>query len=325
VRGVIYEGYGSSSVIRVADVLTPVPADDEVLLRVRAAAVNPLDWRIMRGSPYLLRMMYGGFAKPKLRPGRDVAGIVEGVGKNVRGLKPGDPVFGVCMGAFAEYACAREARVAIKPEGVTFDHAASVPVAAFTALQGLRDKGQIQRDHAVLINGAAGGVGTFAVQLAKWFGANVTGVCSARNVDLVRSIGADSVIDYSCENFTESGQRYDVILDCVANHSLAAYRRALNPAGTCVIAGAPHSLSTLGLATHFLAPAVSSRVGTQKFVTFVSKWSNEDLSLLGGLLAAGTITPVIDRRYELNQAAEAIAYVEEGHARGKVLLLPARA
>ena len=236
-KAAVYRRYGSPDVVRIEDVGKPVPKDNEVLIEVRAASVNPLDWHTMRGTPYFIRMMTG-LRRPKIaRLGVDVAGQVEAVGSNVTRFKPGDPVFGACSGAFAEYVCTRESALAAKPDNVTFEQAAAVPVAALTALQSLRDKGKIQPGQKVLINGAAGGVGTFAVQIARSFGADVTGVCSTRNVDMVRSIGADRAVDYTQEDFTRSGQRYDLILDLVGNHSLLACRRALNPKGTYVAAG----------------------------------------------------------------------------------------
>ncbi len=230
-KAIVYHNYGPPDVLKYEEIVAPTAGDDEVLIRVRAASVNPLDWHFMRGTPYFLRIMTG-LLKPKdRRLGVDVAGQVEAVGRNVTQFKPGDEVFGSCRGAFAEYACTAESALVTKPDNVTFEQAASVPVAAYTALQGLRDKGHIQPGHKVLINGAAGGVGTLAVQIAKSFGAEVTGVCSTRNVDLVRSLGADRVIDYTQEDFTKSGQGYDLIFDCVGNHSLSAYRRVLSPKG----------------------------------------------------------------------------------------------
>src|SRR5208282_4799228 len=230
-KAVVYYQYGSPDVLKCEETEKPVPGDGEVLIKVRAASVNPLDWHFMRGTPYMLRIMAGPGQPKDKRLGVDVAGQVEGVGRNVTQFKPGDEVFGACRGAFAEYACASESALVMKPDNVTFEQAASAPVAAFTALQGLRDMGHIKPGQKVLINGAAGGVGTFAVQIAKWFGAEVTGVCSTRNVDMVRSLGADQVIDYTQEDFTERGQRYDLFFDCVGNHSLSACTRVLNPKG----------------------------------------------------------------------------------------------
>jgi NADPH:quinone reductase-like Zn-dependent oxidoreductase len=317
-QAIVYHNYGSPDVLRCEEIEKPTAGDNEVLVKVRAASANPLDWRLMRGRPYLLRLLVG-LGKPKIkRPGRDVAGQVEAVGRNVTRFKPGDNVFGTCRGAFAEYVCASESELVIKPDKVTFEQAASVPVAGLTALQGLRDKGHLQPGQKVLINGAAGGVGTFAVQIAKWFGAEVTGVCSTRNVDMVRSIGADRVIDYTQEDFTKMGQRYDLLLECVGNCSLSACRRVLNPNGICVIAGAPKELWPF-VARALKAP-VLSRCVSQKFVIFIARVRKEDLTALGELIAAGKVTPVIDKRYRLSEVPEAIRYLEEGHAQGKVVI-----
>jgi NADPH:quinone reductase-like Zn-dependent oxidoreductase len=271
--------------------------------------------------PHILRILFR-LPKPSVTEpgqlGRDVAGQVEAVGKNVRRFKPSDEVFGTCRGAIAEYACSSEATLARKSTEVTFEQAASVPIAGLTALQGLRDAGQLQPGQKVLINGAAGGVGTFAVQIAKWLGSDVTGVCSTRNMDLVRSLGAERVIDYTRENFTQSREHYDVILDNVGNHSLSALRSVLNPRGICVIAGAPKNPGFF-LARMITAPVLSLLVG-QKFVMLLAKVKNEDLTILGDLMATGKITPMIDRRCSLPEAAEALRYVEGGHARGKVVI-----
>jgi NADPH:quinone reductase-like Zn-dependent oxidoreductase len=317
-KAIVYYNYGSPDVLRCEEIEKPIAGVNEVLIKVRAASANPLDWRLMRGAPLFIRMLVG-LGKPKIkRPGRDVAGQVEAVGQNVTQFKPGDNVFGTCRGAFAEYACTSESALVRKPDNVTFEQAASVPVAAFTALQGLRDKGHIRPGQKVLINGAAGGVGTFAVQIAKWFGAEVTGVCSTRNVDMVRSLGADRVIDYTQEDFTKMGQRYDLLFDCVGNHSLSACRRVLNPHGICVIAGAPKELWPF--LTRALVAPVLSRCVSQKFVMFIAKVRKEDLTILCGLMETGKVTPVIDRRYRLSEVPEAIRYLEEGHARGKVVI-----
>jgi NADPH:quinone reductase-like Zn-dependent oxidoreductase len=316
-KAIVYRRYGSPDVLACEEIEKPTPGDDEVLIKVRAASVNPLDRHIMRGRPFPLRIAFG-LRKPRIRPGRDVAGQVEAVGRNVTRFKPGDEVFGACSGALAEYACTREKALVTKPNNVTFEQAASVPVAALTALQGLRDKGKIQPGQKVLINGAGGGVGTFAVQLAKSFGADVTGVCSTGKVDLVRSIGADRVIDYTQHDFTEGTQRYDLIFDLAATHSLSEYRRVLNPNGTFVLAGGPAKVrSILTLAFDVL---VLSRFVSQNFVMFVAKLSKEDLTILRDLMAAGKLTPVIDRLYRLADVPEAIRYLEEGHARGKVVI-----
>ena len=319
-KAAAYTGYGPPDVIQIKDVEKPVPKDKEVLIKVRAASVNPLDWRIMKGRPYTLRVLLG-LRKPRVRPGRDVAGQVDAVGRNVTQFQAGDEVFGLCSGACAEYTCASESGVVAKPNNVTFEQAASLPVAALTALQGLRNKGRIQPGQKVLINGAAGGVGTFAVQIAKSFGADVTGVCSTRNVDMVRSIGADRVIDYTREDFTKSGQHYDLIFDLVANHSFSAQRRVLNPRGIYIGAGMVGlGASMIGLLTRSITQLVVSRFVSQKCVTFMAKLSKEDLTIIGELMAAGKVTPVIDRRYGLNEAPEAVRYLAEGHARGKVII-----
>jgi NADPH:quinone reductase-like Zn-dependent oxidoreductase len=320
-KAAVYTRYGSPDVVQITDVEKRVPKDDEVLIKVRAASVNPLDWHFMRGTPYFLRLM-AGLRKPKdKRLGVDVAGQVEAVGGNVKQFKPGDEVFGACRGAFAEYACTSESALVTKPNNVTFEQAASVPIAAFTALQGLRDKGEIQPGQKVLINGAAGGVGTFAVQIAKWFGAEVTGVCSTRNVDMVRSIGADRVIDYTREDFTKSGQLYDLFFDCVGNHSLLACRRVLNPKGNYVPVGGSAGRWMIGPLVRAITTLVLSRFVSEKLVAFfLAKSSKEDLNLMHELMKAGKVTPVIDKRYRLSEVPEAIRYLEEGHARGKVVI-----
>jgi NADPH:quinone reductase-like Zn-dependent oxidoreductase len=323
-KAIVYHEYGSADVLKCEEVEKPVPKDNEVLIKVRAASVNPLDWRFMEGNPRILRLSLG-LRKPRLgRPGVDVAGEVEAVGRKVTQFKPGDEVFGGCSGAFAEYACASESKIAMKPAAVTFEQAASVNIAGLTALQGLRDKGKIQPASNVLINGASGGVGTFAVQIAKLFGAHVTGVCSTKNVDLVRSIGADEVIDYTQQDFTTSdlasNQRYDVILECVGNHSFSECRRVLNPSGRFVGIGAPHDISVMDLLVPMVKDLWSSVFGSQKSVMFIAKSSQADLALIGEFIAAGKLKPVIERRYSLSEAAEAVRHVEEGHARGKVIV-----
>jgi NADPH:quinone reductase-like Zn-dependent oxidoreductase len=320
-NAIIYTEYGSPDVLQYTEVERPVPKDDEVLIRVRAASVNPLDWRLMKGVPKVFRILFrlpGPSVTQPGRPGRDVAGRVEAVGRNVTRFKPGDEVFGWCNGALAEYACAAESALVVKPDHVTFEQAASIPVAGLTALQGLRDKGRIQPGQKVVINGAAGGVGTFAVQIARSFGADVAGVCSTRNVDLVRSLGADRVFDYTREEFTKGGQRYDLILDNVGNRSLSACRRVLNPKGRCVIAGAPKELGIF-LARALTAPLLSLFV-SQTFGMLIAKLKKEDLTVMCELMEAGKVTPVIDRRYRLSEAREAIRFLAEGHARGKVVI-----
>ena len=325
-KAILYHDYGSPDVLQVEEMEKPIPGDNEVLIKVRAASVNPVDWHGMRGKPYVMRMM-GGLRQPKAtRLGCDVAGQVEAVGRNVTQFKPGGEVFGggLGLGAFAEYVCTSESSAFItKPANLTFEQAAAVPVAAFTALQGLRDKGQIQPGQKVLINGAAGGVGTFAVQIAKSFGADVTGVCSTRNVDIVRSLGADRVIDYTQEDFTKSGQRYDVILDAVGNHSLSAYRRVLNPKGICAIAAGPDGL-WLGPLSRFIQALALSPFVSQEFLPFIARPNKEDLTIIRELMKSGKVTPVIDKCYRLTEVPDAIRHLEEGHARGKVVIsLPA--
>jgi len=319
-KAAVYRRYGSPNVIQINEVEKPVPNDNQVLIEVRAASVNPYDWHFMRGTPYLVRII-AGLRKPKdTRLGVDVAGQVEAVGMNVTQFKPGDKVFGSCRGAFAEYACASESAVVLKPDNVTFEQAASVPIAGFTALQGLRDKGQVQPGQKVLVNGAGGGVGTFAVQIARSFGADVTGVCSTGKADMVRSIGANRVIDYTQEDFTKSGQRYDVFFDAVGNHSLSACRRVLNLKGIYVGAGGTSDPWMIGPLTHMIAAFGLSRFFSQKFVGLLARNRQDDLKTMRELMESGKVTPVIDRRYRLSEVPEAIGYLEEGHARGKVVI-----
>ena len=320
-KAIAYYHYGSAEVLRCEDIPKPTPGDHEVLIRIHAASANPYDWHFMRGEPYFLRLI-AGLSKPKkTRLGADGAGQVEAVGRNVTQFKPGEAVFGVCRGAFAEYACASEQALAAKPDNVTFEQAASAPIAALTALQGLRDKGKIQLGQKVLINGAASGVGTFAVQIAKSFGAEVTGVCSTRNLEMVRSIGADRAIDYTREDFTKGAQHYDIIFDCFATHSLSSCRRALTPKGIYVGVGGAAGPWMIGLilVRPITALAVSPFV-SQKFTSVHAKPNKGDLTIIGELMAAGRVTPVIDRRYTLVEVPEAIRYLEEGHARGKVVI-----
>lgn len=323
-KAIVYSEYGSADVLKYEEIEKPVPKDDEVLIKVLAASVNPLDWRLMEGTPRFVRL-FSGLSKPRLgRPGVDVAGEIEAVGSKVTQFKPGDKVFGACRGAFAEYACAAASKLVMKSGDVTFEQAASLNVAGLTALQGLRDKGKIQPGNKVLINGAAGGVGTFAVQIAKSFGANVTGVCSTKNVDLVRSIGADEVIDYPRQDFTTSdltsNQRYDLILDCVGNHPFSECRRVLTPIGRFVGVGAPHDLSVMDLLGSMIKDSLLSIFSSQKAVMFIAKSSQADLTLLAELIATGKLKPVIERRYTLSEAPDAVRHMEEGHARGKVVI-----
>jgi len=318
-KAIVYSHYGSPDVLQCEEIEKPAAGDDEVLIKVHAASVNPLDWHFMRGRPYLLRIM-AGLRKPKMtRLGVDVAGQVEAVGRNVTQFKPGDEVFGNCRGAFAEYVCTSERALVVKPHNVTFEQAASVPVAGFTALQGLRDKGQIQPGQKVLINGAAGGVGTFAVQIAKSYVADVTGVCSTRNVEMVRSIGADRVIDYTQEDFTRSEQRYDLIFDSVGNRSLFALRRVLNPKGIYVVVGGPDG-RWIGPLAGLIKTLVLSPFVSQKLVMFLARGGKEALTVMRDLMESGKVTPVVDKRYSLSEVPEAIRYLEQGHARGKVVI-----
>jgi len=317
-KAIVCTQYGSPDVLQLKEVEKPAPKDDEVLVTIHAASANPLDWHLMRGSPFLARLG-GGLRKPKdPRLGVDIAGRVEAVGNNVTQFRLGDEIFGTVKGGFAEYACAREDRLALKPAHVSFEGAAAAPVVAFTALQGLRDKGKIQPGQKVLVNGASGGVGTFAVQIAKSFGTEVTGVCSTRNLDMVRSIGADHVIDYTREDFTKNGQRYDLICDAVGNRSVSDYKRALRPQGTCIIIG----FTTLSrLFGHVVLGPLLSMTGNKKIgLMGLAKPNQKDLAFVKELLEAGKVVPVIDRRYPLSETAEAIRYLEKRHARGKVII-----
>src|SRR5450755_4332735 len=326
-KAIVYQNFGSPDVLECQDTEKPTPADDEVLIKVCAASVNPLDWKLMKGGPFIVRLLLG-LGKPKMkRPGVDVAGEVEAVGKNVAQFKPGDQVFGTCAGAFAEYVTSKSARglksaLVIKPDNLTYEQAASAPVAALTALQGLRDKARIQPGQKVLVNGAAGGVGTFAVQIGKSFGAIVTGVCSTRNVGMVRSIGADQVIDYTQQDFTKSGQRYDIVLDCVGNHSFSEWMRVLNPKGILVGVGAPPDVPVSRLLAGLIDALVRSLFVSQKIAVFIARVNQQDLTTVRDLMAAGKVTPVIDKRYRLSEARDAFRYMETGHARGKVIITP---
>jgi NADPH:quinone reductase-like Zn-dependent oxidoreductase len=322
-KAIVYHNYGPPEVLELQQMEKPTVRDDEVLIRVHAASVNPADWHLMRAEPFTSRIEMG-FRRPKHSIlGVDVAGRVEAVGSNVTQFQQGDEVFGEKFqsgwGGFAEYVAAAEDRIALKPANLTFEEAAAVPLAAYTALQGLRDKGQVQAGQRVLINGASGGVGTFAVQIAKSFGAEVTGVCSTRNLDLVRAIGADHVIDYTQEDFTRNGRAYDLIYCAVGNRSAADYKRALNPNGVCVVAGFT-TMSHMVFQVLVLG-AWASMTGSRK-VSFMGtvRPNKQDLDLIKELLEAGKVAPVIDRRYPLSQTADAIRYLEEGHARGKVVI-----
>src|SRR5437667_1986305 len=322
-KAVVYCNYGVPN-LKFQEIEKPTPADDQLLIKVRAASVNPLDWHFIEGTPYFMRAMGVGLRKPKdTRLGVDFAGTVEAVGKNVTKFKPGDEVFGGRTGAFAEYVCVREARaVATKPASVTFEQAASVPIAGITALQGLRDKGKVQPGQKVLINGASGGVGTFAVQIAKSMGADVTGVCSTKNLDMVRSLGADHVIDYTKEDFAKSDQHYDVILDNVPNHSLSEIRRVLNPNGNYVLigGGGPNDNQWIGPFGRVIHTLVLSPCINQKMGRMMADANKKDLTILADMMQTGKLKPVIDRTYKLDQVPDAIRYVEAGHARGKVII-----
>jgi NADPH:quinone reductase-like Zn-dependent oxidoreductase/sugar lactone lactonase YvrE len=321
-KAVVYRCYGGPEVVKSEDLAKPTPADDQLLVKVHASSVNPLDWHYMRGKPYVMRAGGSGYGVPEdIRLGVDFAGTVEAVGKSVQGFKPGDEVFGGADGSFAEYVTVRsKGSVVLKPANITFEQAAAVPIAAVTALQALRDKGMAQAGQKVLINGASGGVGPFAVQIAKALGAEVTAVCSTRNVAMARSLGADRVIDYTREDFTRSSQHYDLIIDSVGSHSLAEYRRVLTPAGKLVMVGGPSEDPWLGplrgsIKALLLAPFVS-----QKMIFMLADLNQGDLETLRRLMASGKLVSVIDRRYELSDTAAAIGYLEQGHARGKVVI-----
>ncbi len=322
-KAIVYCEYGTADVLRLEDVEKPVPGDDELLVRVHAAAVNPLDWHYMRGTPYLMRLS-SGLRKPKdTRLGVDYAGTVEAVGRNVVRFKPDDQVFGGRSGALAQYVVVKQdGAVALKPANVSFEQAGSVAIAATTALQGLRDAGRLETGDKVLINGASGGVGTFAVQVAKSMGAEVTAVCSTRNVELVRSLGADHVVDYTRDDYTSVDVRYDVILDNVGNRSLAENRRVLEPDGRYVLigGGGPEAGKWVGPLVKPLQALVTSPFVSQQMGMFLAKLTREDMQRLAELMNSGAVTPVIDRRYALSEAAEAIRYLEQGRARGKVVV-----
>ena len=319
-KAAVYDRFGPPDVIRIREIDKPVPKDGEVLIKVAAVSLNPLDWRLMRGRPYLLRFVFGVTKPRQKRPGIDAAGRVEATGAGVTRLKAGDEVFGACRQACAEYAITTEETLANKPAAISSEQAACAYVAGLTALQALRDKARIQHGQSVLINGAAGGVGTFAVQIARWLGAEVTGVCSTGNVELVRSLGASHVIDYTREDFVRGAARYDAILDCITNHTLREVGGVLKPTGVCVIIGAPHEVTLTGLASTLLQAFLLSLLKWRRFVVFVAKKSKDDLALLGELMADGKLAPVIDRRYRLDGVAEALRYLEKGHARGKVVV-----
>jgi NADPH:quinone reductase-like Zn-dependent oxidoreductase len=322
-KAITYCDYGLTN-LKLENIEKPTPNDDQVLVRVRAASVNPYDWHFVEGTPKIMRAMGVGLRKPKdTRLGVDFAGTVEAVGKNVTQFKPGDEVFGGSTGAFAEYVCRRATgSVALKPASITFEQAASANIAGITALQAVRDKGKLGPGQKVLINGASGGVGTFAVQIAKSLGADVTGVCSTRNVDLVRSLGADHVIDYTKEDFAKGTERYDAILDNVPNHTLSECRRVLSPKGKYVLigGGGPNDSRWIGPFGRIIKTMVLSPFISQKMGMMMADTSQKDLTILADLMQSGKVKPVIDRTYKLSEVPAAIAYVEEGHARGKVII-----
>jgi NADPH:quinone reductase-like Zn-dependent oxidoreductase len=319
-KAYVQNRYGSPDVLQIRDIDTPVAHDDQILVRVRATSVNPVDWHQVTGTPYVARLT-DGLRRPKQPvPGVDMAGEVAAVGAGVTQWRPGDEVFGMRNGAFAEYLCMRADRAVRKPDNLSFAEAAAVPVAALTALQGLRDKGRLQSGQAVLINGASGGVGTFAVQLAKAFGGNVTAVCSPRNVDAVHKLGADHVIDYTRDDFVHSGRRYDLILDVAGNRSLHDRRRALTPDGTLVVVGGPKKNRWLGPMTALAKVLVAGRFSHHTMVGMLAKNNRDDLLYLAGMLESGAVRPVIERTYHFGELPEALRYVGGGHARGKIIV-----
>ena len=320
-KAIVYTKYGPPDVLELKEVEKPNPKDDEVLIKVHAASVNAADWHLLRGDPFLLRLTGNGLLKPKNKLlGADVAGRVEAVGRNVKQFQAGDDVFGDISadgwGGFAEYVSVAESALVLKPVNISFEEAAAVPMAGVTALQGIRDKGQIQPGQKVLINGASGGVGTFAVQIAKSFGTEVTGVCSTRNLDMALSIGADQVIDYTQEDFTRNGHRYDLIIAANGYQSISDYKRALNPEGIYVMTGGSGAQMFQAI---FLGPWIS-RTGSKKLGNLAAKPNKKDLAFMKELIEVGKVVPVIDRRYTLSEVPQALRYLEEGHARGKVVI-----
>ena len=321
-QAVAYTQYGSPDVLQLRDVDRPAPGDDEILVEIHAASVNAYDWHFLTADVFLIRFMAGLFRPKKTTLGADIAGRVVAVGSTVKRFRPGDEVFGTAKGGtggFAEFACATEKSLELKPANVSFEQAAAVPIAALTALQALRDKGQIKPGDKVLIHGASGGVGTFAIQIAKSFGAQVTAVCSSGNVEMARSIGADHVIDYTRENFAERKDYYDLILVANGNRSLFDYKRALKSTGICVMAGGG-SVSMGQILGGMLLALWISKTGSKKMKSFMAKITQSDLAAMKELLESGKVKPVIDRRYALSDAAEALRYLGQGHARGKVVL-----
>ncbi|MBN1551193.1 NAD(P)-dependent alcohol dehydrogenase [bacterium] len=322
-KAIVHTKYGPPDVLQLKDVERPVPLDDEVLVEVCAASVNAYDWHFLTADVFLIRLMGKGLLKPqKTTLGADIAGMVTATGKDVRRFQPGDQVFGIAKGGsggFAEYVCAREKTLELKPANVSFEEAAAAPLAAITALQGLRDEGQIKPGENVLIHGASGGVGTFAVQIAKSFGAEVTAVCSSRNVEIARSIGADHIIDYTRDDFTKNGKLYDLILVANGNRSIFEYKRSLKPNAACVLVGGGNT-SIVSLLTGMLLQWWISKTGSKKIGSFLAKTTQKDLTCVKELLESGKLKPVIDRRYPLSETAEALRYIGEGHAKGKIVI-----
>jgi len=320
-QAIVYHRYGSPDVLELQEIPKPTPAESEVLIRIHAASVNPYDWHFLRGHPSFIRLFIGLRNPKSPRLGADVAGVIELVGSKIQTLKPGDAVFGAAKGSFAEYACATPSQLALKPSDISFEQAACLPIAGITALQGLRDKAKVQAGQNVLINGAAGGVGTFAVQIAKSYGARVTGVCSTRNIEMVRSIGADEVIDYTREDFARSAQRYDLLFDLVGNRALADCLSVIQPHGTYVsCGGGGPDRTTMDLLAGLLQNAVRSHFVSQKMPGLLAKINSEDLALLASLVQKGTLTPIVDHSSSLRETAEAVRHVESGHVRGKVVI-----
>lgn len=320
-QAIVYRRYGSPDVLELQEIPKPTPAEGQVLIRVHAASVNPYDWHFLRGTPSFIRLFIG-LRKPRSpRLGADVAGVVEVVGPNASQFKPGDSVFGTAKGSFAEYACAAASQLAVKPQEISFEQAACLPIAGITALQGIRDKGKVQTGQTILINGAAGGVGTFAVQIAKSLGAHVAGVCSTGNVELLQSIGTDEVIDYTRADFTRSAKHYDLLFDLVGNRSLAECLRAVQPSGTYIsCGGGGPERSSMDLLVRLLHDAVRSRFASQKTPGLLAKVNHDDLAFLAHLVQTGKVTPIVERTYSLRESAEAIRHVESGHTRGKVVI-----
>ena len=319
-KSIVYQKYGSPDVLELKEVKKPTPKEDELLVKVQAAAVNPYDWHFMRGEPYFMRLFVGLRTPKRHGLGVDYSGQVEAVGKDVTQFQPGDEVFGMCDGAFAEYLCVPEIEAVLKPTNLTFEQAAAVPLAALTALQGLRDSGQLQPRQRVLIIGSSGGIGTFAVQIAKMLGAHVTGVCSRQNLEMVRSLGADQVIDYTQEDFTQSGQKYDLIFQLGGMHSPSHCRRALTPKGRLILSSGDSDGRWIGPVDRIIKAAVLSPFVNQTLVSLDTKRSKKDLEHLKDLIEAGKLTPVIDQTHSLSEVPEAIRYVEKGHAKGKVVI-----